>query len=164
MERDKKVVKHIRNNKRPVRPGKPASVFYGAVIIFIAIFIGLGYSMSTACEGYNLVFSDDKDFFAPQGPMCTYNEIDAACGQLLIKFRSFKNPVAVKHVLRILDDNKALRIGQMPSDGMIQISVQDNLVLKLREELKKTGVVIVTFVVEATFNEGKKGTSRKPKE
>lgn len=141
-------------------PRTPASAFFGVMLIFV-ISLGFVCTVSNADDAYSLVFPDEEEFFAPPGPICTYDGISAACGQLLIKFRSFKNPAAVKQVLRILDDYKAMRIGQMPSVGMIQVSVPDKQVIKLREDLKNTGVVLVTFAVDSTFQSGEKGTSEK---
>lgn len=108
--------------------------------------------MSDANDAFNLVFPDLKEFRSPHGPICSYDGIRSVCGQLNIKFLSFKNIEAVKTVLKILDVYKAQRVGQIPSMGIIQISVPDSKVLKLKEDLKKTGAVIVTFEVELSLD------------
>jgi hypothetical protein len=152
---------HIQNYRRPVHHGKPAYVCFVRVLLFVILFLGLEHSMANANDAYNLVFANDKEFLAPHGPSCIYDGISAACGHLQIKFLSFKNTAAVKHVLCILDKHKALRIGQIPSMGIIQVSVPDNQVIKLREDLKKTGLVIVTFEVNLSLNGAGKDASGK---
>lgn len=135
-----------------------SSAFFG-VMLFFVISLSFVCAVSNADDGHSLVFPDKRKFLAPPGDICTYIEKDgskikAACGQVLITFRTF-HLAMVKPILRILKDHKAVRIGQIPSDGIIQVKVPDKQVIKLRDDiedlLKKLGITGGGVVVTLNF-------------
>lgn len=133
--------------------------------ITLAVLLVAGESIGMAGEGVNLEirpFESAEQIIKEPEKICKYEDIEAACDQLLvylyrkndrIKIPTRDQIVGLEEVIAIIKGNGGKIVGQIPSLAMIQIEIKkEKRLLYLKGILTKSPYVqSVSFNVTSQF-------------